>query len=182
LTFSGVQSVISQKTVSFIFSYSIDLYRLLSCPEVCIRAPEPARLSATAAQVRAQVKSSGICDGQSGTGAGFLSNTSVSSAHFHSTYCSTLIYDRVGTICQTVIDVPSGLSRTPPKETKELVGRCAVSVANRSFSAHAQSCMCGVGCESVIQRACAVLYVRCRLRIGHSARMRSLVRYRMACL
>jgi hypothetical protein len=46
-------------------------------------------LPTAAAWVQAQVRSSGICGGQSGTGAGFLC-TSVSPANLHSTNCSTV--------------------------------------------------------------------------------------------
>jgi hypothetical protein len=47
-------------------------------------------LPTVVAQVQALVRSCGICGGQSGTGAGFLS-TSVSPANSHSTDCSTFI-------------------------------------------------------------------------------------------
>jgi hypothetical protein len=48
-------------------------------------------------------------------------STSVSPAN-HFTDCSTLIiihHPRVGTVGQTVADVPSGLSLSPPQETKK---------------------------------------------------------------
>jgi hypothetical protein len=48
-------------------------------------------LPTAASRVPAQVKSCGICRGQSGTGAGFSYSTSVSSANSHSTDCSKFI-------------------------------------------------------------------------------------------
>jgi hypothetical protein len=56
------------------------------------------RLPTSAARVRSQVTSCGICGGQSGIWAGFLQVL------------------RTGTIGQLVADVPSGLSLIPPKE------------------------------------------------------------------
>jgi hypothetical protein len=53
------------------------------------------RFPTAAARVRSQVRSCGICGGQSGIGAGFLRG-------------------------QTVAYVPSGLSLTPPQETIKL--------------------------------------------------------------
>jgi hypothetical protein len=76
------------------------------------------RLHTAAARVRDQVRSCGICGGQSGTGAGFLRvrlfpqtilippNSSHSSSG-------------AGTIGQLVADVPIGLGFTPPQETKK---------------------------------------------------------------
>jgi hypothetical protein len=73
------------------------------------------RLPAAAARVRAQVRSCGICGGQSGT--------SVFAANSHSTDCSTFIIHHLssgaGAIGQLVADVPSGLRLTPPQETKK---------------------------------------------------------------
>jgi hypothetical protein len=59
------------------------------------------------ARVRAQVRSCGICGVQSGTGAGFLRVPTAP----HSS--------GAGIIGQLVADVPSGLSVTPPQETKK---------------------------------------------------------------
>jgi hypothetical protein len=73
-------------------------------------------LPIAAAQVQFQVRSCGICGRQSGTGAGFL--RVLRFANPHSTDCSIIIirgwYNR-----STVADVPSGLSLTPPRETKK---------------------------------------------------------------
>jgi hypothetical protein len=73
------------------------------------------RLPTPAARVRAQVKSCGICGGESDTGAvfvseyfGFLSQFSLHRLlHTH-------LSSGAGTIGQLVADVPSGLSVTPP--------------------------------------------------------------------
>jgi hypothetical protein len=74
-------------------------------------------VSLTAFRVRAQVRSFGICRGQSDTGAGSLRILRFplpilippTAPHLSS---------GAGTIGQLVADVPSGLSLTPPKETK----------------------------------------------------------------
>jgi hypothetical protein len=75
------------------------------------------RFPTAAARVQAQVRSCGICGGQSDTGAGFFPRTSVSPASSHSTDCST---PGAGAIGQLVTDVSSGLSLTPPQETKKI--------------------------------------------------------------
>jgi hypothetical protein len=52
----------------------------------------------------------------------FPPNILVSPANFQFTNCYTLIiiyHPGLGTIGQTMADVPSGLSLTPPKETKK---------------------------------------------------------------
>jgi hypothetical protein len=75
---------------------------------------------AEAARVRFQVRSCGICDRQSGTGAGFLRVIRfplpilIPPTALHSYHLSSV----AGTIGQIVTDVPSGLSRTPPQEIK----------------------------------------------------------------
>jgi hypothetical protein len=76
-------------------------------------------LPTAAARVRARVMSCAICGGQSGTGAGFLRALRfplpilIPPTAPHSSSLS-----RGGTMGQIVADVPSGLSLTPPQETK----------------------------------------------------------------
>jgi hypothetical protein len=72
-----------------------------------------------AARVRSQVKSSGICGGQNGVGAGFLRVFRFSCQFsFHIHYLSS----GADTIDQLVIDIPTGgLSLTAPQETKKKV-------------------------------------------------------------
>jgi hypothetical protein len=72
-----------------------------------------------ATQVLSQFKSSGICGGQSDTGAG--------SSEFFGLFCQFSFHQMLhihlsygaGTIGQLVADVPSGLSLTPVQETKK---------------------------------------------------------------
>jgi hypothetical protein len=93
------------------------------------------RLPTAAAWVRTHVRSCGICGRRSGTGAGFL--------QVFRFPLSILIPQIVpysssgaGTIGQLVADVPSGLSLTPPQETKKTscltVGNCAFPRVFRS--------------------------------------------------
>jgi hypothetical protein len=77
------------------------------------------RLPTAAARVRAQVRSCGICGRQSGTGQvfskyfGFPCQFSFNLLlHIHH------LSSGAGTIGQLVTDEPSGLSLTPPQETK----------------------------------------------------------------
>jgi hypothetical protein len=78
------------------------------------------RLLTAEAQFRAQVRSCGICGGQSGTGAGFLLVLRFplpilippTAPHSSSSFGA-------GTISQLVADVQSGLSATQPQETKK---------------------------------------------------------------
>jgi hypothetical protein len=71
------------------------------------------------ARVRSQVRSCEICGGQSGAEAGFLRVLKFPlpalippTAHMHH------LSSGAGTIGQLVADLPSGLSLTPPQETK----------------------------------------------------------------
>jgi hypothetical protein len=73
------------------------------------------RLPTAAARVQAQVKSFGICVGQSGTGSGFFRVLSFPLPililfHIHHHPSSG-----AGIIGQLVADVPTGLSLTPPQ-------------------------------------------------------------------
>jgi hypothetical protein len=92
------------------------------------------RLPIASAQVRAQVRSCGICGGQSGTGAGFLRvlrfplSIIIPPTAPHSS-------SGAGTIGQLVANVQSGLILTPPQETKKktkLYACLPVTVAERS--------------------------------------------------
>jgi hypothetical protein len=77
-----------------------------------------------AARVRTQARLRGICDGQSGTVAGFLQvlrfplSILIPPIASHSSSSPG-----AGTIGQIVADVPSGLSLTPPEETKKERGK-----------------------------------------------------------
>jgi hypothetical protein len=79
-------------------------------------------------QFAAQVMSRGICGGQSGTGAGFLRVLRfplpilIPLTALHSSSSSSA----AGTIGQLVTDVRSGLSLTPPQETKNLFNHQAI--------------------------------------------------------
>jgi hypothetical protein len=79
------------------------------------------RLSTTAAWVRAQVRSRGICGGQSGIGAGFLRalwsplQILLPLTALHSRSIIRGWYNR-----PVVADVPSGLSLTPPHHNFKL--------------------------------------------------------------
>jgi hypothetical protein len=76
-------------------------------------------LPTAAARVRSQVKSCGICDGQSGTGVGFVRLLRIP---LPSLIPPTALTSGAGTIGQLVADVPSGLSLTPPQDTKKNPG------------------------------------------------------------
>jgi hypothetical protein len=76
------------------------------------------RLPPSAARVRAQVRSCGVCSGRRGTGAAFLRVLRfplpifIPPIHHH-------LSSGAGTIGQLVTDVPNGLRHTPPQETKK---------------------------------------------------------------
>jgi hypothetical protein len=74
------------------------------------------RLPTMAARVRAQVRSSGICGAQSGTGAVFSEQFGFPCQYSFHWLLHTHHYlsSATGTIGQTVVDIPSGLRLTPP--------------------------------------------------------------------
>jgi hypothetical protein len=77
------------------------------------------RLPTAAARVRAMVRTWGICGAQSGTRARFLREFGFLCHPFHRllhTHHHHHPSSGVGTIGQTVANVPSGLSLTPPQE------------------------------------------------------------------
>jgi hypothetical protein len=92
------------------------------------------RLPTAAAQVRAHVRSYDISGGQNGTGAGFseyfgfpcqFSFHRLLHIHHH-------LSSGAGTIGQLVADVPSGLSLTPPQETKKKTLKTTAVYSTRS--------------------------------------------------
>jgi hypothetical protein len=68
-----------------------------------------------AVRVRAQIRSCGICGGQSGIGESFLRVLRFPLSIIHTYHPSS----QAGSIGQLVADVPSGLSLTPPQVTKK---------------------------------------------------------------
>jgi hypothetical protein len=76
------------------------------------------RLPTAAARVRFQVRSCVICGGQSGTGAGFLRVLRFPLPILIPPTTQHSSSSGAGTIGQILADVPSGLSLTPPQETK----------------------------------------------------------------
>jgi hypothetical protein len=84
-----------------------------------IAQPVSRQLPTSAARVRAQVRSCGICGGQSGTEAGFSEYFDFPCQFsFHRLLHTHHLSSGAGIIGQIVADVPSGLSLTPPQETK----------------------------------------------------------------
>jgi hypothetical protein len=78
------------------------------------------RLPTAAARLRAQVRSCGICGGQSGTGQVFTEYFGFPSQFsFHRLLHTHHLSSGAGTVGQLVADVPSGLSLTPPQETEK---------------------------------------------------------------
>jgi hypothetical protein len=77
------------------------------------------RLPTAAARVRAQVRSCGICGGRSGAGAGFLRVLRFLLPILIRPIAPQSPSSGAGTIGQLVADIPSGLSLTPPQETKK---------------------------------------------------------------
>jgi hypothetical protein len=79
------------------------------------------RLPTAEARGRAQVKSCGICGGGTGTGQVFSEYFGFP-CQFSFNRLLRIHYDLLsgaGTIGQLVADVPSGLSLTPPQQTKK---------------------------------------------------------------
>jgi hypothetical protein len=78
------------------------------------------RFPIAATRFRAQVRSFGICGGQSGTGIGFLRVLRFPlPILIPPTAPLSSSSSGAGTIGQLVAEVPSGLSLTPPQETKK---------------------------------------------------------------
>jgi hypothetical protein len=80
-------------------------------------------LPTAADRVRAQVKSCGICGGESGTEAGFLRVLRFPLTIFIPPtvlHIQHHLSSGVGRIGELVADVPSGLTLTPPEENKKI--------------------------------------------------------------
>jgi hypothetical protein len=78
------------------------------------------RLPTAAARARVKVRPCGICGGSSDTGAGFLLVFGFPGQFsFHRLLHTHHLSSGADTIGQLVADVPSGLSLTPPQETKK---------------------------------------------------------------
>jgi hypothetical protein len=88
------------------------------------------RLPKAAARNRARDTSRGICGGQSGTGVGFLRALRFPCQFsFHRLLHIHHLSSGDGTVGQLVAAVPSGLSLTPPQETKLKLNSRSISIA-----------------------------------------------------
>jgi hypothetical protein len=86
------------------------------------------RLPTAAARVLSQVRSCGICGRQSGTGQVFSEYFGFPCQFsFHRLLHTHNLLSGAGTIGQIVADVPSGLSLTPPQETKKKKKLCTIN-------------------------------------------------------
>jgi hypothetical protein len=88
-------------------------------------------LSTAAARVQTQVWSSGICDGQSGAGAGFLRVLRFPVSIFIPSNSPSSQSPGAGTIGHSVADVPSGPIWTPPP-TMQIKKNVAIAFCQRS--------------------------------------------------
>jgi hypothetical protein len=97
------------------------------------------RLPTATARVRAQVRSCGICGKQSGIGAVFSKYFCSHCIYsFHRLLHTHHLSSGAGTIGQLVADIPSGLSLTPPQETKKTLHRNTTTLVERN------TCMLGL--------------------------------------
>jgi hypothetical protein len=103
--------------ISWTSGNACSIFRLSLSEDRAITQAVNRWLPTVAAGVQAQVRSCGICGGQSGTGAGFLR---VLRFPLPILILPTAPHSsEAGTIGQLVGGVPSGLSLTPPQETKK---------------------------------------------------------------
>jgi hypothetical protein len=115
----GIYSLIHPIVVLYFIQINLRL-----CPGRGTAQAASRRLPTSAARIRAQVRSCGICGGQSGTGAGFLR---VLGFPLPILIPQTAPYSSIiwGWYNRPVVaDVPSGLSLTPPQETERKLRLC----------------------------------------------------------